>query len=61
MRNASRAFGFLTQKSSLGEQYILHIQKHWEMFFRELVKIYAADLISLIKFKKSVGIKEKFA
>ena len=31
------------------------------MFFRELVKIYAADLILLIKFKKSVGIKEKFA
>ena len=61
MRNASLAFGFLTQNSSLGELYFLHIQKRWEMFLRGIVKKYAADLILLIKFKKIVGMQEKFA
>ena len=61
MRNASLAFGFLTQNSNLGELYFLHIQKRCKMFFRGIVKKYTADLILLIKFKKIVGMQEKFA
>ena len=61
MRNASFAFGFLTRNSNLGELCILHIQNRWETFFREIVKNYAADLILRTKFKKIIGMKEKFA
>ena len=61
MRNASLAFGFLTQNSSLGELCILHIQNRWEMLFRGIVKNYTADLILRTKFKKIIGMKEKFA
>ena len=31
------------------------------MFFRELVKKYTADFTLLIKFKKVIGVYEKFA
>ena len=31
------------------------------MFFRGIVKKYTADLILLIKFKKIIGIEERFA
>ena len=61
MRNASFAFGFLTRNSNLGELCILHIQNCWEMFFREVVKNYTADLLLRTKFKNIIGIKEKFA
>ena len=61
MRNASLAFGFLTRNSILGELCILHIQKRWDMFFKEIVKKYTVDLILLIKFKKIIGIQEKIA
>ena len=61
MRNASLAFGFLTRNSSLGELCILHIQNRWEMLFRGIVKNYTADLILRTKFKKIIGMKEKFA
>ena len=60
MRNASLAFGFLTRNSSLGELCILHIQNHWEMPFREIVKNYTADLILRAKLKKIIGTKENF-
>ena len=61
MQNASLAFGFLTRNSSLGELCILHIQNRWEMLFRGIVKNYTADLILRTKFKKIIGMKEKFA
>ena len=60
MRNTSLTFRFLTRNSSLGELCILHIQKLWEMLFREIVKKYTADLILLTKFKTIIGMKEKF-
>ena len=61
MRNASLAFGFLTRNLSLGELCILHIWRRWEMLFRGIVKKYTADLILRTKFKKIIGMKEKFA
>ena len=61
MRNASLAFGFLTQNSSLGEPCILHIQKRWKMFFRGIVRKHTVDLILLIKSKKVSGMQERFA
>ena len=60
MRNASLAFGFLTQNSSLEELCILHIQNCWEMLFRVIIKNYIVDLILQTKFKKIIGMKEKF-
>ena len=61
MPNASLAFGFLTQNSSLGELCILHIWNRWEVLFRGIVKNYTADLILLTKFKKIIGMKEKIS
>ena len=61
MRNASLAFGFLTRNLSLGELCILHIWRRWEMLFRGIVNKYTADLILRTKFKKMIGMKEKFA
>ena len=49
MRNTGRRLGFLTQNWSLGE------------LFRGTVKKYTADLILPIKFKRIIGMKEKFA
>ena len=60
MQNASLTIGFLTRNSSLGELCILHIWKRWEMLFRGIVKKCIADLILLTKFKKIIGMKEKF-
>ena len=57
MKNPSVAFG----NSSLGELYILHIQKYWEMFFRGIVKKYTLDLVLLTKFENIIGMKKKFA
>ena len=56
MQNASLAFRFLTRNSSLGELCILDIQKHWEIFFRGIVKKYTVDLMLLIKFKKIISV-----
>ena len=61
MQNASSAFGFLTQNSSLGELCVLHIQKRWEMVFRGIVKKYTVDLILLTKFKKIIGTQDMCA
>ena len=61
MPNASLAFGFLTQSSSLAELCILHIQNRWEMRFRGIVKNYTADMILRTKFKKIIGMKEKIS
>ena len=61
MRNASCAFGFLTQNSRLGERCVLNNQKHQEMLFKGIGKKYTADLILLTKFKKIIGIQETFA
>ena len=61
MPNASLAFGFLTQSSSLGELCILHIQNRWEMRLRGIVKNYTADMILRTKFKKIIGMKEKIS
>ena len=60
MRNASLAFGFLTQNSNLGELCILHIYKRWETLFRGIVKKYTGDLILRSKFGK-IHMKEKLA
>ena len=57
MRNASLALGVLTRNSTF---YILHIQNRWEMLFRGIVKNYTADLRARTKFKKIIGMKEKF-
>ena len=54
-------FWILTRNSSLEELCILHIQKSCEILFRGIVKKYTADLILLTKFKKIIGMKEKFA
>ena len=61
MPNASLAFGFLTQSSSLAELCILHIQNRWEMRLRGIVKNYTADMILRTKFKKIIGMKEKIS
>ena len=61
MPNASLAFGFLTQSSSLAELCILHIQNRWEMRLRGIVKNYTADMILRTKFKKIIGMKKKIS
>ena len=61
MRISTPAFGFLTGNWSLEELCILHIQKRQEMVFRGTVKKYTEDLILLTKFKRIIGMKDKFA
>ena len=61
MPNASLAFGFLTQSSSLAELCILHIQNRWQMLFSGIIKNYTADMILRTKFKKIIGMKEKIS
>ena len=61
MPNASLAFGFLTQSSSLAELCILHIQNRWEMRLRGIVKNYTADMILWTKFKRIIGMKKKIS
>ena len=54
MRNASRAFGFLTRNSSLGAMYFKYLEVLENV--RQRNSKYAADLILLIKFKKIIGL-----
>ena len=60
MRNAGRAFEFMTQNLNLGEGCVLHIQKRQEILFRGILKKYTADLILLTKFKKIIGAQKNF-